>query len=212
VIEVISGILPGESPLLEQAFRLRYSVFVEERGWEILRRADGREIDEFDDVDTVHHLAVHNAAVVGYHRMRPTTKPHLLADVHSHLCERSYRRSPSLWEWTRYCVRQDRRGESAFGGVGSEILVAAMEWCLNRGIEDVVLEYHPVWIARFIGLGFKVRPLGLPTEIDGDPVVAVEMHFDERALDLSREICGVHRRVLADNFQHAPVAYAKRGR
>jgi acyl-homoserine lactone synthase len=109
-------------------------------------------------------------------------------------------------------VRQDRRGESAFGGVGSEILVAAVEWCLNRGIEDVVLEYHPVWIARFIGLGFKVRPLGLPTEIDGDPVVAVEMHFDERALDLSREICGVHRRVLADRFQHAPVAYAKRGR
>jgi hypothetical protein len=40
----------------------------------------------------------------------------------------------------------------------------------------------------------------------------VEMHFDERALDLSREICGVHRRVLADRFQHAPVAYAKRGR
>jgi hypothetical protein len=39
VIELISGVLPGENPLLEQAFRLRHSIFVDERGWEVLRRA-----------------------------------------------------------------------------------------------------------------------------------------------------------------------------
>jgi N-acyl-L-homoserine lactone synthetase len=33
VIELISGVLPGEHPLLEQAFRLRHSIFVDERGW-----------------------------------------------------------------------------------------------------------------------------------------------------------------------------------
>jgi acyl-homoserine lactone synthase len=86
VIEVISGVLLGDNPLLEQAFRLRHSIFVDERGWEVLRRPDGREIDQFDDEDAVHELALHDGAVVGYHRMRPTTRPHLLGDVHLHLC------------------------------------------------------------------------------------------------------------------------------
>jgi len=101
VIELISGVLPGENPLLEQAFRLRHSIFVDERGWEVLRRADGREIDQFDDEDAVHELALHDGAVVGYHRMRPTTRPHLLGDVHLHICERAYPRSPLVWEWKR---------------------------------------------------------------------------------------------------------------
>ncbi len=104
-------------------------------------------------------------------------------------------------------MRKDRRGETSFGGVGSELIVGALEWCLDRSIEDVVLEYHPVWIARFIGLGFRVQPLGLPAEIDGDPVIAVQMHFDERALKLSRELCGVHQRVLAERLPGSQVPY-----
>jgi acyl-homoserine lactone synthase len=190
VLEIISGVRPGEHPLLEQAFRLRHAIFVEERGWELLRRPDGREIDQFDDTDAVHHVAVQNGTAVGYHRMRPTTKPHLLGEVHPHLCQRSYQRSPLVWEWTRYCVRQDQRGESIFGGVGSEILIGGMEWCLDRGIEDVVLEFHPAWMAPFMGLGFAVHALGLPTEIDGEPVIAVQMHFDERSLAITREMRG----------------------
>jgi hypothetical protein len=35
VIKLISGVLPGEHPLLEQAFRLCQSIFVVERGWEV---------------------------------------------------------------------------------------------------------------------------------------------------------------------------------
>jgi|SRR5579872_2210361 acyl-homoserine lactone synthase len=206
MIELISGVLPGEHPLLEQAFRLRHSVFVEERGWELLRRPDGREIDQFDDADAVHELALHEGVVVGYHRMRPTTEPHLLADVHRHLCERPYPRSPLVWEWTRYCVRRDRRGGSVLGGVGSELLFGAVEWCLDRGVQDVVLEYHPGWIAYFMTLGFKVRPLGLPTEIDSEPIIAVQMHFDERALAQIRESCSNYKPELADGLRRERAA------
>ena len=34
---------------MEQAYRLRHAVFVEEMGWNDLKRPDGREIDQFDD-------------------------------------------------------------------------------------------------------------------------------------------------------------------
>jgi acyl-homoserine lactone synthase len=192
MIEVITGALPGESELLDQALRLRHSVFVEERGWESLRRADERETDQFDTRDTVHHIVVRYDKVVGYHRLNPTTRPHLLSDVHFHLCSRSYCRGPHVWEWTRYCVAREHRGGRAFSEVASALIIGAMEWGLGRGIQDVVLEYHPIWITRFIELGFRVEPLGLPTEIEGEPVVAVAMHYDDEALSLTRRARGLH--------------------
>jgi acyl-homoserine lactone synthase len=191
VIEILSGVMPGENELLEQAFKLRHQIFVEELGWEPLRRLDGREIDQFDDADSTHFLAVSTGQVEGYFRSRPTAKPHLLSDVHSHLCDRPYPRSFRVLEWTRYCVTPARREGGAFAGVGSELIVAGLEWTLNRGIGDVVLEYHPAWIARFMGLGFKVHPLGLPDEIEGDPVIAVHLRFDQVTLERTRLAGGV---------------------
>jgi acyl-homoserine lactone synthase len=199
VVEVLSGVTPGSHPLLEQAFRLRHDVFVEEFGWELLRCADGREIDQFDDVDAVHLLAIRNGDVVGYKRLRPTTKPHLLSDVHSHLCQRRYRRSPKLWEWTRYCVRRDYRADAGVGGIGSELLVAGMEWCLHREIRDIVLEYHPRTIDCFRRLGFKVYPLGFPGEFDGQPIIAARMHFDEKTLELARTARRLYQSVLTES-------------
>ena len=205
MIEVISGVLPGESPLLEQAFRLRHQIFVNEMHWEPLRRADGREIDQFDDIDATHFLSVSDGKVLGYFRSRPTSTPHLLSEIHSHLCERQYQHSLRILEWTRYCVVPAQREGTAFGGVGSELIVGGMEWCLRRDIHDVVLEYHPSWITRFMGLGFKVQPLGLPDEIAGDPVIAVHMQFDERALQRTRSARNVFHPVLAEDFL-APAA------
>jgi len=195
---VLSGVLPGENSLLEQAFRLRHVVFVEERRWETLRRPDGREIDQFDDADAVHLIAAEDGVVLGYARLRSTVKPHLLADVHSFLCRRPYPRAPWVWEWTRYCVRPDqRRAGSPLGRVGSEIIVACAEWSLDNGVADAVLEIHPVWEAFLTGLSFNVRRLGLPAEMDGEPVVAVQLHFDERTLKFARQARGVHGPVFA---------------
>ena len=44
----------------------------------------------------------------------------------------------------------------------------------------VLLEFHPVWITRFLELGFDVKPLGLPREYDGDPTVAVRLGYGKK--------------------------------
>lgn len=204
MIEVVANVRPGDNELLEQAFRLRHAVFVEELGWETLRRPDGREIDQFDDEDAAHLLALKDGRVVGCFRSRPTAKPHLLSDIHAHLCQRAYPRAWNVLEWTRYCVAPAQRDGAALGNVGSELIVGGLEWSLGQGIQDVVLEYHPMWIARFMGLGFKVYPLGLPTEIEGEPIIAVHMQFDERALARTREARGVYHSVLVEEFGELP--------
>lgn len=72
---------------LDQSFRLRHKVFVEEKGWEDLRRENGRETDRFDDEHAVHMLYIEDGRVIGYQRMLPSTRPHILSEILPELCE-----------------------------------------------------------------------------------------------------------------------------
>ena len=49
------------APQLEESFRVRHQVFVDGLGWEDLRQADGREIDQFDTNDAVHLVFLDDA-------------------------------------------------------------------------------------------------------------------------------------------------------
>ena len=77
--------------LWEAVHRLRYRIFVEEMGWTDLDRPDQLEIDQFDHDEAEHHLVIRNGELAGYQRMLPTTRPHLLTDVLSDLCEAVWR-------------------------------------------------------------------------------------------------------------------------
>ena len=72
---------------MEQAYRLRHQVFVEEMGWHNLAKPDGREIDQFDNKHAVHMLDIEHGEVLGYERLLPTPRPNLLSDVMPKLCE-----------------------------------------------------------------------------------------------------------------------------
>jgi acyl-homoserine lactone synthase len=95
---------------MEQAYRLRHRVFVDEMKWTNLTKPDGREIDQFDDEYAVHMLYIGgNGKVLGYQRMLPSTRPHLLSVVLPQLCEDERPVGPHIWEWTRYCVEPVHR-------------------------------------------------------------------------------------------------------
>ena len=197
MIEIIQGVRPGESRLLDDAMRLRHKVFVEEKHWNGLRRDDGRERDQFDTPATVHQIAVVTGKVAGYQRLNPTTGPHLLSDVHPQMCIKAYARGPHVWEWSRYCVAPEHRRDNTFCDVASTLLIAAVEWADMNGVDQLVLEFHPVWITRFLELGFQVVPLGLPTEFDGEPTVAVQLSFDSRTIHKMRNARAIKEPVLA---------------
>src|ERR1041384_1478666 len=66
-------------------FRLRHEIYVVERNWKDLARADGLERDQFDDVDATYILAIDDGQVIGGSRLVPTTRPHLLSEVFPYL-------------------------------------------------------------------------------------------------------------------------------
>lgn len=198
MIKVIAGhdiLLYPE--LMEQVYRLRHKVFVDEMGWEDLRSADERELDQFDTPDAVHHVAVRHGKVVGYQRMLPTTKPHLLTDVFPELCLVDQPCCPQTYELTRYCVdRTHREGRRGVGSVGSELVAGFVEWGLLTGVNKVIIEFEPIWIVRGLQWQFFVRPLGLEIKIGKQKIVASEVAFNTNTLDAIRKHRGHNETVV----------------
>jgi acyl-homoserine lactone synthase len=84
---VLSGSeISRQAALMERVYKFRHSVFVEEKGWTDLSHPDGLEHDQFDDAHAVHQICLRDDEIVGYQRLLPTTRPHLLTDVLNDLC------------------------------------------------------------------------------------------------------------------------------
>ncbi|GEC15016.1 acyl-homoserine-lactone synthase [Nitrobacter winogradskyi] len=176
---------------MEQAYRLRHNVFVDEMGWDDLRKPDGREIDQFDDGRALHMLYIEEDRVLGYQRMLPSMRPHLLTEVLPHLCEGDFPVGPHIWEWTRYCVtRQHRDRGRILSPVGNLLLSAIVEWGLASGVQKIIIEMNPLWLLRLVQLNFRVTPLGLPQQIGKDSIIAVTAAFDRRTLKKLQEVRG----------------------
>lgn len=168
---------------LDDAFRLRHKIFVDEKGWSDLYREDGRETDRFDDEHAVHMLFIAESRVVGYQRMLPSTRPHLLTEVLSDLCEGTPPVGPNIWEWTRYCVEAGHRERGRMlSPVANALLSGIVEWGLDRGVDTIIIEMNPLWLLRLVQLHFRVTPLGVPRMIGAEETVAVTATFDERTL------------------------------
>lgn len=168
---------------MDQAFQLRHRVFVEEKNWTELASEDGRETDRFDDEHAVHMLFTFENRVVGYQRMLPSTRPHLLTEVLSDLCEGATPIGPNIWEWTRYCVEAGHRERGRMlSPVANALLSGIVEWGFDRGVDTIIIEMNPLWLLRLVQLHFRVTPLGLPRIIGNEETVAVTASFDERTL------------------------------
>ncbi len=187
---------------MEQAYRLRHRVFVEEKNWTDLARSDGREIDQFDNEHAVHMLYIVGSKVLGYQRMLPSTRPHLLSDVLPQLCEDERPVGEHIWEWTRYCVEPAHRERGrTLSPVANALLSGIVEWGLESGVSSIIIQMNPLWLLRLVQLHFRTIPLGLPQRIGDEDVVAVTASFDHRTLVRLQEMRGNSQRVLAEPWR-----------
>ena len=184
---------------LDACFRLRHEIFVEERKWHALRRADGRERDQFDTRHTVHFAVIRQGEVVGYARMLPTTRPHLLSDVYPQLVDGGrVPRGADIFEWTRHCVARKCRGRTPLNPTEREIILGIFEYCVANGITQITGQGSPAWITRMLEMGLDVTPLGYPQQLDGEQVVAMIAQVDERTLKRARLIMRRRGSVIED--------------
>ena len=164
---------------LDLAFKFRHEAFVDEAGWENLRRADGREIDQFDTPDTIHVIIMRNGRVEAYSRLNPTVKPHVLSEIYPELASRGIPRDEGIWEWSRMGTSKHSRTEGHGWNCSIGLLLRCVSYAAMKcDIKTLVWQAHPVWITRAFELGFYPEPLGLPKRIGGERVIAVKMEVE----------------------------------
>lgn len=202
--------------VLEQHFRVRHEIFVEERKWEALRKPDGREIDTYDNDDAIYLLALEHRRVLGGSRLYPTTRPTMMSEVFPHLASvRGCPSDPLVWEWSRFFVSRERRD----GAFNLQLMAAAQEFCLEQGIERLCLVMETWWLPRFHDIGFVVTPLGLPALVENSWTMAATIEIRQESLDVVRDRIGMTSVVQQDgpridciaraNFRGAAAAQRK---
>jgi acyl-homoserine lactone synthase len=188
--------------ILEQQYRLRHKVFVGERGWDNLKRADGRDMDRYDNANAIYLLAIDNDRVVGGLRLYPTLLPHMLSETFSHLATANgVLRAANVFECTRYFIVRERRT----GRTDCRLLAAFQEFCLQEGLKEVTAVVEMWWLPRWQQAGFKVRPLGLPTMIEGEPCFAAAIEISEQSLSRIRQVGGLRGTCLTQNGIATPI-------
>lgn len=186
--------------LLESAYRFRHAHFVERLGWEALRRPDGREIDQFDGPACAHAIGSERGAITHYVRLLPTERPHLLSDVYPEILQGNPApRGPRIYEWTRGSVDPVRRSESrATDVLTGQFWVSVIEATIALDLEGLVTQAHPQYMGRVMSLGWDLRPLALPTEYDGQPIVPFFVRLTPDTLSIARRLFGLTEAVLSE--------------
>nr|WP_246728464.1 acyl-homoserine-lactone synthase [Microvirga terricola] len=178
-------------------YRWRHLVYVEERGWEDLRRADGLERDQFDTDNTVHLLALDGSEFVGASRMLPMSEPTLLSEIFPNLVEREpVPRDAETIEWTRMFVVPARRTGQGPRSVAGALFCGVMEYCLSVGARRVGGVMETFWLPRWQRFGWTAKPMGLPRDIGGSMTLAAFVDVDQRALEGVRAATGWTESVL----------------
>jgi acyl-homoserine lactone synthase len=101
--------------------------------------------------------------------------------------ERGILRGPTVYECTRYFIVKDRRT----GRTDCRLLAAFQEFCLDEGITEATAVVEMWWLPRWQQAGFKVRPLGLPKLIEGQPCIAAAIEISEESLVQVRKLAGL---------------------
>lgn len=172
---------------LDEMFRLRYDVFIEERKWNLPCEAP-YERDQFDNDDAIYFLYFDNDEVAATFRILPTTVPHLMSEVFPHLCSEAIPVGERIYEATRAAVRKKYRKD---GIVWQSMMAGVYEYCLLSDIDRLTAIFDlPVFLAR-LESGVDFRPLGPPTVIDGEPCIACYRPVSVEGLQFIRRQLGL---------------------
>lgn len=195
---------------LDQMFRMRHAFYVEGHGWSGLTSTDGRETDEFDDVNAVYLMSIDPfGEVAASVRLNPTLGPTLLKKF-ADWSDEALPALESVWDISRWIAApQHRRSINPRWPTNHqrELMIGILEFCLSRGLTHITMLAEHRLAERIAAYGWPLRYLGAPREYEGGKGVAVaaEIEVGLHVLNMTRAKTGVTRQMLVEAVaQSAP--------
>lgn len=166
--------------LLEQAFALRHRVFVENRGWDFLRRADGLDIDRHDDGATTHVLVLERDRLQGHVRLIPGG---YLAVARAEPARvRAAAGDTTMYGLSRFCISPEVQSSQARWALTACLFTTALRQVIERGSETLLFDTDPWMIFVLRMLGFAVEDVGEPATIAGRVMQPIVLRLDASVL------------------------------
>ncbi|MGH8631167.1 MAG: acyl-homoserine-lactone synthase [Burkholderiales bacterium] len=152
----------------EPFFRLRYEAFYRRLHWDVQCR-DEREIDKYDDQDTVYVVTSDDTGkVVGGWRLRPTLTPYMLDEVFSQLLHGTAApHDERVWESNRFVVDQHELKARRFGfnQAAQQLFRATAQYAVDTGIDEYVMVLSAGVVRLVRNSGLIVHQYGPPVRI-----------------------------------------------
>lgn len=181
---IVGATNPNCRELLVDMFRLRYEVFIKEKGWTI-KSYNGLEFDQFDTDETIYLVELDDdGVVVATVRMNATDRPTLFSEVFADMCHDGPPKSAKTWELTRGAIAKHVRKSLHFGKIECATIEAALLWGVTSacGIFGVDL------LMKKMRCGLDAKPIGQPRMIDGESNVAAEFAMNSDVLQRTRAL------------------------
>jgi acyl-homoserine lactone synthase len=189
--------LPRYAQMLEDSYRVRHDIYVNGRGWKALERPDGREIDQFDNLDATYLLWADDDEVVAGARFVPTHLPHLMSDIFPHIVTLGeIPCTPKVWEVTRLFTARSGKSKANRRNCTGEVLCGMFEMGLHFDLESISVVCDTFFLPRFLESGVQIKPLGLPTDYAEGSCIACIIPVSPAQLAAARG--GKRGRVLFD--------------
>ncbi|MGY4362940.1 N-acyl-L-homoserine lactone synthetase [Bradyrhizobium sp. i1.3.6] len=175
---------------LAEIHRLRYRVFKQRLGWDVLVSGD-MEVDEFDVLRPAHLL--HRATdgrIQGCVRLLPSTGPTMLRDTFPILLDgQPAPRSDQVWESSRFALDVPPDAPKANGGLAAatyELFAGMIEFGLSMRLSEIVTVTDARMARILRRAGWPLRSIGKPRSLGNTLAMAGYLEVSTDALERIR--------------------------
>ena len=180
----------GFAAALMEMHHDRKQVFVDRFGWRLPAKGSWLEVDQFDNDYAVYLLA---RSPEGRHRgsvrLLPSSRPHMLSSLFSHLCPGGVPGGDDCWEISRLVTNPADATGTTVLRVHRLLALALAEFALDNGINRYTLVAEAHRVPLLLSIGWPVTPLGLPTLVGGEALHALQIDLGPDTLtDMRRRL------------------------
>lgn len=180
----------GFAAALMEMHHDRKRVFVDRFGWRLPAKGSWLEVDQFDDDYAIYLLA---RSPEGRHRgsvrLLPSSRPHMLSSLFSHLCPGGVPSGDDCWEISRLVTRPANACGTTVLRIHRLLAIALVEFAEANRIARYTLVAEAHRVPALLSVGWAVTPLGLPTRVDGEDLQALQIDLPPGTLkDMRRRL------------------------